>query len=72
VGPRAGLDAVKRKIPSPCGVSNPRPSSPQSSAIPLSYLGSGYYTDSRIKTVLGILYDSADVEETKSSNYSDL
>jgi hypothetical protein len=29
VGPRAGLDAdVKRKIPSPCGDSNPRSSSP--------------------------------------------
>jgi hypothetical protein len=39
--PIAGLDAVaKRKIPSPCPDSNPRSSSPYSSAIPLSYPGS--------------------------------
>jgi hypothetical protein len=46
VGPRAGLDAVvKRKIPSPCRDSNPRSSSPQSSAIPLCYPGSFKYYD---------------------------
>jgi rubredoxin len=41
MGPRAGLDAVvKRKIPSPCQESNPRSSSPQPSAVTLSYPGS--------------------------------
>jgi hypothetical protein len=41
VGPRTGLDTMeKRKIPSPCRDSNPRSSSPQPSAIPLSYPGS--------------------------------
>jgi hypothetical protein len=39
VGPKAGLDAVvvMGKIPSPYRDSNPRASSPQPSAIPLSY-----------------------------------
>jgi hypothetical protein len=37
VGLRAGLDTVvKKKIPSPCWNSNSRPSSPQSSTVPLS------------------------------------
>jgi hypothetical protein len=41
MGARAGLDAVvRRNIPSPYRDSNPHPSSPQSSAIPLSYPGS--------------------------------
>jgi hypothetical protein len=41
VGPRAGLVAVvKRKIPSHCRKSKPRSSSPQPSAITLSYPGS--------------------------------
>jgi hypothetical protein len=40
VGPRAGPDTVvKRKIPSPCRDSNPRPYSTQPSAILLSYSG---------------------------------
>jgi hypothetical protein len=39
-GPRAGLDVVKSKIPSPCRDFNPRTSSPQPSAIPLRYPGS--------------------------------
>jgi hypothetical protein len=37
VGPRADLDAVKRKIPSLCRDSNPRSSSPLTSAMTLSY-----------------------------------
>jgi hypothetical protein len=38
MGSRAGLDAVvTRKIRSPCRDSNPRSSSPQLCAIPLSY-----------------------------------
>jgi hypothetical protein len=39
VGPRAGLDAVVKKIQSPCRDSNLRSTSPQSTAIPLRYLG---------------------------------
>jgi len=37
VGPRAVLDAVKRKNPRPCRQSNPRPSGPFASAVLLSY-----------------------------------
>jgi hypothetical protein len=41
VGPRAGLDVVvKGEIPCPSWNSNPRSSSPQPSAIPMSYPGS--------------------------------
>jgi len=44
VVPRAGLDAmVKRKIPSSCRDLNPHSSSPQPSAILVSYPGSGRY-----------------------------
>jgi hypothetical protein len=57
VGFRAGLEAVvKRKIPSPSRDMNPRSSSPQPSAIPLSH------------KYVGIVYKSI-VIPTKVSNY---
>jgi hypothetical protein len=64
VDPRAGLDVVvKRKIPSHYRDSNPRSSSPQPSAIPLSYPGS-YRNKGKEEKKKEMKYKRLKIEET--------